>query len=144
MLKHKQLTPEFVHHIPQHLKPGILYIAPEFGTVTHSCCCGCGVEVVTPLSPTDWKILFDGETITLSPSVGNWNIPCRSHYIIDRNRVVECEPWTSKQAAQEQARSQRAADVHYANQNVEVPNPTPSTTPPSRLSRLLSILNPWN
>ncbi|MFC4855982.1 DUF6527 family protein [Actinophytocola glycyrrhizae] len=23
---------------------------------------------------------FNGETVSLSPSIGNWSFPCRSHY----------------------------------------------------------------
>jgi Family of unknown function (DUF6527) len=33
------------------------------------CCCGCGEKVVTPLRPTDWKLIFDGKTISLDPSL---------------------------------------------------------------------------
>ncbi|WP_310793974.1 DUF6527 family protein [Paraburkholderia sp. BL23I1N1] len=54
----------------------------EYGTISHSCCCGCGNEVVTPLTPTDWSLTFDGEHISLWPSVGSWNLPCQSHYVV--------------------------------------------------------------
>ena len=43
-------------------------------TSAHSCCCGCGEEVVAPLTPTDWKMTFDGETTSLRPSIGNWTL----------------------------------------------------------------------
>jgi hypothetical protein len=69
-------------------RTGVLYVSPGYATVTHLCCCGCGAEVVTPLSPTDWKLTFDGVAISLSPSVGNWSLPCRSHYFIDRIACV--------------------------------------------------------
>ena len=32
--------------------------------------------------------MFDGRTISLNPSIGNWSYPCRSHYWIKGNRVV--------------------------------------------------------
>ncbi len=64
-----------------------LYVSIEFTTVVHKCCCGCGREVVTPLSPTDWKLTFDGVSISLHPSIGSWNLPCQSHYWIRHNRV---------------------------------------------------------
>ncbi len=83
-----RLRHQFVDYIPQKLDSGVIYIAPEFGTVTHLCCCGCGNEVVTPLSPKDWKLIFDGDTVTLHPSVGSWSLPCRSHYWIRQNRAV--------------------------------------------------------
>jgi hypothetical protein len=43
--------------------------------------------VVTPLSPTGWKLKVDGEYVSLYPSIGNWGFPCRSHYWIKRNVV---------------------------------------------------------
>lgn len=30
---------------------------------------------------------YDGKTVSLHPSVGNWSFPCRSHYWIDRNEI---------------------------------------------------------
>ena len=87
---------KFVEYIPTQLKEGEIYISVEFGTVVHKCCCGCGSEVVTPLSPTDWKLTFDGESITLYPSIGNWNLACKSHYWIKNNRVNWAEEWSGE------------------------------------------------
>ena len=89
-----ELRPVFVHHIPERVVAGEIYISVEHGTVVHSCCCGCEREVVTPLSPTDWRLTFDGETISLDPSIGNWAYPCRSHYWITRNRVRWAAQWS--------------------------------------------------
>ena len=58
----------FVKHVPERLKEGILYVSMEYATVVHSCLCGCGNEVVTPLSPTDWQLGFDGASVSLRPS----------------------------------------------------------------------------
>ena len=87
MSRRTALDHEFVHHIPEHLADGVLYVSVVFATSLHSCCCGCGREVVTPLSPTDWSITFDGESISLCPSVGNRSFECQSHYYIRRNKV---------------------------------------------------------
>ena len=72
-MRYTILKHQFVTNMPDRLDPGVLYISIEYATAAHLCCCGCGVEVVTPLTPTDWKMTFDGETISLWPSVGNWN-----------------------------------------------------------------------
>jgi len=45
-----------------------------------------------PLGPTDWKLTFDGESVSLYPSVGNWNFPCQSHYWIQENKVRWAPP----------------------------------------------------
>jgi hypothetical protein len=84
----KALAPVFVVSFPDRLEAGKLYVSMEFASVAHLCACGCGAEVVTPLSPTDWRLSFDGIGITLDPSIGNWRLPCRSHYLIRKNEVV--------------------------------------------------------
>jgi hypothetical protein len=94
MQKRTVLTCEFVEYIPNKLMDGTLYVSMAFATAVHRCCCGCGNEVVTPLSPTDWRLTFDGQSITLHPSIGNWNFPCQSHYWIVRNRVVWARRWS--------------------------------------------------
>jgi len=86
-MKLKKLTPQFVKYIPKEIEAGIIYISMEFATATHKCCCGCGSMIVTPFSPTFWKLYFDGESISLRPSIGNWSFPCQSHYWINRNEV---------------------------------------------------------
>jgi hypothetical protein len=96
-MKHiKTLTHEFVEHIPSDLDDGKIYVSMTFATAIHKCCCGCGQEVVTPISPTDWKLIFDGQSISLYPSIGNWSLPCRSHYWIERNMVKWAPQWSQK------------------------------------------------
>jgi hypothetical protein len=92
-----RLTHEFVEYIPERLEPGKLYISIQFATASHLCCCGCGLEVVTPFTPTDWTLSFDGESVSLNPSVGNWSFPCRSHYWIRRNTVRWAGAWSDEQ-----------------------------------------------
>jgi len=81
------LTFEFVESVPPTLDDATLYISIPYATAMHKCCCGCNNVVVTPLSPSEWKLTFDGDTVSLHPSVGNWRYPCGSHYWIKRNRV---------------------------------------------------------
>lgn len=91
MKKNRNFKLEFVHYIPKELNQGVLYISMEYSLVMHLCACGCGEKVATPLSPEDWKLYYDGEAITLSPSVGNWDFPCLSHYWIRRNNAIFVE-----------------------------------------------------
>ncbi|MEQ6377434.1 DUF6527 family protein [Bacillaceae bacterium S4-13-56] len=85
---------KFVDFIPDKLKPNTIYISIAYNTVVHSCACGCGEEVVTPLSRSDWKLTYNGETVSLHPSIGNWSFSCRSHYWIRDSRVVWAESWS--------------------------------------------------
>jgi hypothetical protein len=107
------VEPVFVKIIPRELRAGALYISMEYGTVVHSCCCGCGEEVVTPLTPTDWRIEYDGESITLRPSVGSWTLPCRSHYFIRANKVIACGDWDEKRIEVERTRDATAKQAFY-------------------------------
>lgn len=115
-MRDEVLEHRFVERFPETLEPGVLYVSLEYGSVAHSCCCGCGEEVVTPLTPTDWNIAYDGETITLHPSVGSWTLPCRSHYVIRRNRVIEAPPWSDAEVAAERHRDRRAKAAHFAQE----------------------------
>ena len=92
--KIRTLSLEFVTNIPETIQDGKLYVSIPYATVIHNCACGCKSEVVTPLSPIDWQLVFDGETITLDPSVGNWNFACESHYLIVKNQIVWAPRWS--------------------------------------------------
>jgi hypothetical protein len=90
----KILQYKFVEFMPDEIEDGTLYISIEYCTAIHKCVCGCGNEVVTPLSPTDWEFAFDGKSVSLNPSIGNWNFECQSHYWIVRNKVKHARKWT--------------------------------------------------
>ncbi len=112
-MQFNRLIPEFVDDMPGRLTPGVLYVSIRYKTAMHLCCCGCGSEIVTPFSPAQWRMTFDGESISLHPSVGNWNLPCRSHYIIRDGRVIEADTWSDKEVSSGQARDRRAREAHY-------------------------------
>ena len=87
MTRIDSLRHEFVSHVPDILEDGVLYVSVPFNIVMHRCCCGCGNEIVTPLDPADWQMAFDGKSVSLYPSIGNWQLACQSHYWVERNRV---------------------------------------------------------
>lgn len=109
-----RISHEFVEYIPDRLEAGRIYISIPFATAVHRCCCGCGREVVTPLSPTDWEISFNGETVSLDPSIGNWNYPCQSHYWITHNRVIWAARLTRSQIQAARAKDRAVKDAHLA------------------------------
>jgi uncharacterized protein DUF6527 len=81
------IQPKFVEFIPEHLEAGVLYVSRRYATASHLCCCGCGLEVVTPLNPAKWRLTERGGAVSLAPSIGNWSFPCKSHCWIMGNRV---------------------------------------------------------
>lgn len=95
----KKIKHEFVKNIPDHIQDNTLYISIDYTAVIHKCFCGCGNEVNTPLSPTDWKLIYDGKHVSLYPSVGNWNLKCRSHYWIENNNIYWAENWSDTKVA---------------------------------------------
>lgn len=120
MIVHNILEHRFVRNIPEELEPGVLYVSMEYGMVSHSCACGCGEEVTTPLTPTDWHLVYDGEAVTLNPSVGNWNLACRSHYVIRRGHVIEAGPWSEREVAAERARDRASKARYYGTADLPV------------------------
>ena len=87
MTKVSALRPEFVEFIPAKVEPGVIYVSERFRTAMHLCCCGCGLEVITPLNAAKWTLRRQGGQVSLYPSIGNWSFPCRSHYWIERGRI---------------------------------------------------------
>lgn len=94
MTRQESLRHEFVEFIPDQLEDGVFYVSMTYATTAHTCACGCGNEVFAPLSPTDWKLIFDGETVSLNPSIGNWSFPCQSHYWVDEGRIRWAPRWS--------------------------------------------------
>jgi hypothetical protein len=95
-MKEIRFEAQFVEFIPEKIEERVIYVSMEYGTAIHKCPCGCGEQVVTAFSPTDWSLHFDGATVSLDPSVGNWNFPCRSHYYIRRGKIV----WAGNMSAE--------------------------------------------
>lgn len=110
---------EFVEYIPNVLEDRIIYISVEFATAVHSCFCGCGNKVVTPLSPTDWRLTFNGETVSLYPSIGNWNLECKSHYWIRNNRVEWAREWSRERIDTARKREREEKARYYRDKNRE-------------------------
>lgn len=100
MNRQSQLRHQWVQFIPEKPEQGTLYISQKYKTAVHICCCGCGLEVVTPLNPAKWSLTDHGDSVSLFPSIGNWSFPCKSHYWIRHNKVM----WARGMSAQQIAR----------------------------------------
>lgn len=109
MKRRTTIAHEFVELMPVTLTEGTLYVSIPYATAIHLCACGCGNKVVTPISPADWSLTFDGDTVSLHPSIGGWQLPCRSHYWIRNNTIRWAAAWTDEEI--EEGRNQDAEDM---------------------------------
>lgn len=144
MKKRTRLRYEFVEFIPDTLEEDTLYVSIAFATAVHKCCCGCGSEVTTPISPTDWQLIFDGRSVSLQPSIGNWSLTCRSHYWIRRDEVVWAPAWSKEQIDSGRIQDHRAKREYFDSlANPEGANRASNTrTLPERV-RWLTRLKKW-
>lgn len=119
MTRIKSVIHQFVEYIPEELSDGTIYVSIPFATAAHRCCCGCGRKVVTPITPTDWQLIFDGDTISLDPSIGSWSFPCQSHYWIVRNKVRWAGQWSKERIAAGRARDREMKEQHFSQGQAE-------------------------
>lgn len=110
---------EFVECIPEILSPETLYISIKFRTAVHQCPCGCRNEVVTPISPAEWEVSFNGESVSLYPSVGNWSLPCRSHYWISKGQIRWARGFSDEEVEMVRIRDQSAKEIFYSRSGSE-------------------------
>lgn len=111
---------ELVHFLPTELTPGVFYVSEEYGIAVHLCPCGCGSKIRTPLGITDWVLMKTKNGPTLFPSIGNWQLPCQSHYWITDGTIVWAKKWTTQQILEGRRRegdNRKYYQDHYLNRN---------------------------
>lgn len=134
-MKVTALRHEDVPTVPEQLAEGVLYVCDPHRIAIHRCCCGCGEEVVTPLSPAGWRLDRRGSTVSLYPSIGNWSFRCQSHYWIRRNRVVWAGAFGAEQIALVRARDKAAQAAHIAKMNAAKDMEATESIQPASLAR---------
>ena len=70
-------------------------------------------------TPAKYALTYDGESVSLWPSVGNWQKPCKSHYVIRNSRVVWYAEWTDRQIERGRARDQAAVRDYFESRSAE-------------------------
>ncbi|MGN4935051.1 DUF6527 family protein [Aeromonas rivipollensis] len=124
-MKIDRIIPIFVEFIPDDVEQGKLYISETYQTAIHKCCCGCGEEVVTPLSPVDWQVKKGIHGVSLQPSIGNWNYKCQSHYIISNNKVIWAGKFTQQQILAVQRKDKNAKLIYIDGKKKSQVNSSP-------------------
>ena len=83
-----QIEPVYVEFIPDlhEMEERKVYISKEYRTSCHKCLCGCGELTVLPLHKDGWQLIeHEDGRISFTPSIGNYQYACKSHYIITKN-----------------------------------------------------------
>ncbi len=106
---------ERVKYLPQELLTGVLYVSNEYALAGHLCACGCGNKVITPLGPVEWTLTERNGRPTLRPSIGNWQLACRSHYLITEGRIQWASQWSDAQIAAGRRAEEQRRQVYYAS-----------------------------
>jgi hypothetical protein len=129
-VKVQAIRPQYVEQLPEQLEEGVLYICEEFDLTAHKCCCGCGEDVYNKLSPVKWQLIRmpDG-SVSLTPSIGNWNYACRSHYWIERNHVIDAGTMSERAIKAVRERDRRDRDRYIARLPAEGAEETPLGDP---------------
>ena len=125
---------KFVEFMPDIIEDDVLYISLDYGSVIHNCACGCGNEVNTPLSPTGWKMIYNGEAITLKPSVGNWSFNCKSHYWITDGRIEWASTWSDDKIRKIRNVESYERDRYYLDKDLEGLNKVEDNTESIKVS----------
>ena len=134
------LAPTFVDQVPDQLEEGRLYIAIGLRTMVHRCACGCGREVVTPIGPMRWRFTYDGAAVSVRPSIGNWSLPCRSHYWIDANEVRWAPAWSDEEVLRSRARDRALRIGRHAAAPAPA-HPLPVRRQQSLLRRIAAVFH---
>lgn len=114
-MKTSTLVLNRVTFLPKDLTPGVLYVSEEYKVAGHLCACGCGSKVIVPLGPAEWSFYERNGRPTLRPSIGNWQLPCRSHYLITDGNVHWAGQWSEAQILAGRQAEQTRREAHYAS-----------------------------
>lgn len=106
-----------VLYMPSDFKEGILYVSKKFGVAAHLCACGCGNKVITPLGATEWTIKEEDFGVSVYPSIGNGQLPCKSHYLINNGKIIWCDQMTESKTHQDFKKAEVQRALYYSKYN---------------------------
>lgn len=103
-----------VEFMPKVLEPNVLYVSEKYRTAAHLCACGCGDKIRTPLGPTEWSVSDGRRGPSLWPSVGSWQRPCRSHYVIRDGEIHWAGQWSAFEVEKGRQSEHSAREAYFA------------------------------
>jgi hypothetical protein len=118
---------QLVDRIPKQMEERVVYHTEEFELAGLLCACGCGHRI-TLIVPDSHRVWDEGGYATIQPSVGVFDAPCKSHYVIRAGNVQWLTAFSSAQAT----RIMQAQIARHASQDPE---------PASWLRRTAAVLS---
>lgn len=88
---------QLVDRIPKQMEDGVVYHTEEFELAGLLCACGCGHRI-TLIVPDSHKVWDDGGYATIEPSIGVFDAPCKSHYVIRAGNVRRLPAFSDSKA----------------------------------------------
>jgi len=85
-----------VEELPSTVDERIVYVSDEYELAVLKCACGCG-HTVTLLLGDGHRVRDVDGFADISPSIGVWDAPCRSHFLIRQGRVVWSEDFSDSE-----------------------------------------------
>ena len=89
---------QLVDRIPTQMREGVVYHTEELELAALLCACGCGHRV-NLLVPDGHQVLNEGGYATIRPSVGVFDAPCKSHFVVSAGDVHWLPAFSGAQAA---------------------------------------------
>lgn len=133
------LEPKFVELMPKVFESGILYISTTYLLMLHLCACGCGEKVVLPIHPMQWHFTYNGDDVTVHPSIGNIGTTCNSHYWVINGDVEWSTDISAAEAARRRIRDQQ--EVSRYNDKPTLNNQSQHLSKKSLWERVMNFIN---
>ena len=94
---------ERVHRLPEALAENVVYVSDEYELAALKCACGCGHRISLLLGDGHKVDEFEG-LADISPSIGVWDSPCKSHFWVRNGKVLWAEEFSDAEIGATMAR----------------------------------------
>lgn len=79
--------------MPPVLADGVVYVSDEYELAALKCACGCG-HPITLLLGDGHRVRESHGLADISPSIGVWDAPCKSHFWVRNGQVLWAEEFS--------------------------------------------------